>query len=133
MSKLVETYSKLKEDNPNTILLFKQGIFFIVLTDDAQKLSNSFGFKLTYLNSETLKCGFPCSNIDKYLNKFNNMNLEIRIIDSNTLYKPNEYSINNNIKKIIEKIKKINVDTLSISESYEFIEELQKEVNKIIL
>ena len=126
MSKLVETYSKLKEDNPNTILLFKQGIFFIALADDAQKLSNSFGFKLTYLNSETLKCGFPCSNIDKYLNKFNNMNLEIRIIDSNTLYKPNEYSINNNIKKI-------NVDTLSISESYEFIEELQKEVNKIIL
>ncbi len=126
MSKLVETYSKLKEDNPNTILLFKQGIFFIVLADDAQKLSNSFGFKLTYLNSETLKCGFPCSNIDKYLNKFNNMNLEIRIIDSNTLYRPNEYSINNNIKKI-------NVDTLSISESYEFIEELQKEVNKIIL
>ena len=126
MSKLVETYSKLKEDNPNTILLFKQGIFFIALADDAQKLSNSFGFKLTYLNSETLKCGFPCSNIDKYLNKFNNMNLEIRIIDSNTLYRPNEYSINNNIKKI-------NVDTLSISESYEFIEELQKEVNKIIL
>ena len=126
MSKLVETYSKLKEDNPNTILLFKQGIFFIVLADDAQKLSNSFGFKLTYLNSETLKCGFPCSNIDKYLNKFNNMNLEIRIIDTNTLYRPNEYSINNNIKKI-------NVDTLSISESYEFIEELQKEVNKIIL
>ena len=126
MSKLVETYSKLKEDNPNAILLFKQGIFFIVLADDAQKLSNSFGFKLTYLNSETLKCGFPCSNIDKYLNKFNNMNLEIRIIDSNTLYRPNEYSINNNIKKI-------NVDTLSISESYEFIEELQKEVNKIIL
>ena len=126
MSKLVETYSKLKEDNPNTILLFKQGIFFIALADDAQKLSNSFGFKLTYLNSETLKCGFLCSNIDKYLNKFNNMNLEIRIIDSNTLYRPNEYSINNNIKKI-------NVDTLSISESYEFIEELQKEVNKIIL
>ena len=126
MSKLVETYSKLKEDNPNTILLFKQGIFFIALADDAQKLSNSFGFKLTYLNSETLKCGFPCSNIDKYLNKFNNMNLEIRIIDSNTLYRPNEYSINNNIKKI-------NVDTLSISERYEFIEELQKEVNKIIL
>ena len=126
MSKLVETYSKLKEDNPNTILLFKQGIFFIVLADDAQKLSNSFGFKLTYLNSETLKCGFPCSNIDKYLNKFNNMNLEIRIIDSNTLYRPNEYSINNNIKKI-------NVDTLSISESYEFIAELQKELNKIIL
>ena len=99
MSKLVETYSKLKEDNPNTILLFKQGIFFIALADDAQKLSNSFGFKLTYLNSETLKCGFPCSNIDKYLNKFNNMNLEIRIIDINTLYRPNEYSINNNIKK----------------------------------
>ena len=67
MSKLYLIYKKLKEINKTTIYLFKSGIFYIALSDDAIFLSSKFNLKLTNLNSTILKCWFPVSSIDKYI------------------------------------------------------------------
>lgn len=40
MSKLYNSYLELKEKNSNFIYLFKNGVFFIALDEDAIKLSN---------------------------------------------------------------------------------------------
>lgn len=47
MSKLYSIYKKLKESNKDTVYLFKSGIFYIAISDDASLLSSKFKFKLT--------------------------------------------------------------------------------------
>ena len=56
MSKLYNTYLALKKQDSQTIYLFKSGIFFIAIDDDARTLSNAFDFKLSNLNNDILKC-----------------------------------------------------------------------------
>lgn len=41
------------------IYLFKSGIFYIALEEDATFLSELLGFKLTNFNETVMKCGFP--------------------------------------------------------------------------
>ena len=96
-------------------------------------LSNAFGFKLTNLNNEIKKCGFPCSSLDKYLKLFNAYNLSVSIIDTkeDTSYTIKDFEINKNIQDILELIKNVNIDSLSILEAYNFIEHLQEKVKKI--
>ena len=69
MSKLYEQYKKLKQNNKNNIYIFKNGIFYIALDDDAKKLSDIFGFKLVDFNGTILKCGFPLKKISYYIEK----------------------------------------------------------------
>ena len=134
MSKLYSIYLTKKKQNKDTIILFKSGIFYLALDKDATFLSNIFGLKLTNLNNEVKKCGFPYSSLDKYLKLFNAYNLSINIIDTeiNTSYTIKDFEINRNIQNILELIKNINIDTLSVLEAYNFIEDLQKKVKDII-
>lgn len=132
MSKLHSIYLSKKNENKNDILLFKSGIFYLALDDDAVFLSNTFGFKLTNLNNKIQKCGFPSNSLEKYLKIFKACNLSINIIDleKNTNYTLKEFEINNSALEILDLLKKVNIDNLSVSEAYEFIENLkQKALN----
>ena len=113
----------------------KSGIFYIALSDDAIFLSNKFNFKLTNLNNSIVKCGFPISSIDKYIKKFKINNINFKLVDSSTnlIYSPNDYQLDCRIRKIIDSIISIDINALSVSEAYKFIESLQKELNKINL
>lgn len=135
MSKLYSLYETLKKKDNTTIYLFKSGIFYIALSDDAIFLSNKFNFKLTNLNNSIVKCGFPISSIDKYIKKFKINNINFKLVDSSTnlIYSPNDYQLDCRIRKIIDSIISIDINALSISEAYKFIESLQKELNKINL
>ena len=55
MSKLYVEYLKLKNKDINKVYLFKSGIFYIALEEDAKKLSELFDFKLTNLNESVIK------------------------------------------------------------------------------
>ena len=133
MSKLYSIYLSEKENNEAKILLFKSGIFYLALDKDAIFLSNTFGFKLTNLNNNIKKCGFPCSSIDKYLKLFelHNLNVKLIEIDKNTSYSIQEYTESKIIKELLEHINNVNLDTLSISEAYKFIEDLKEKVNNL--
>lgn len=134
MSKLYSLYERLKRKDNKTIYLFKSGIFYLALSDDAIYLSNKFNFKLTNLNNSIVKCGFPISSIDKYIAKFTNNHINFKLVDSsiNTIYSPKDYQLDCHVKKIIDSIISIDINALSVSEAYKFIEELKNESNKII-
>ena len=131
MSKLYNSYIELKKQNSNSIYLFKSGIFFIALDEDAKTLSNLFNFKLSNFTPTVIKCGFPCSSFEKYSKLFNACNLDIKLIEpGQSASTPNNYNQNSRMKEIINSIKLIDINNLSVQEAYKFIEDLQKQVKE---
>lgn len=133
MSKLFNIYLNEKKNNENIILLFKSGIFYIAIDKDATVLSQLLDLKLTNLNDTVKKCGFPCSSLNKYLKLFelHNLNVKLIEIDKNISYTIPEYTENKLIQDLLEQINNVNVDNLSISEAYKFIEDLKEKVINI--
>ena len=93
MSKLYQTYVALKIQDSSQLYLFKSGIFYIFIDEDAKLISSLFNLKLTNLNSMIVKCGFPTSQLEKYANLFEIANLSFKIIDTldKTVYSPKEF------------------------------------------
>ena len=67
MSKLYNEYLKRKKIDNNKYYLFKSGLFYIFIDEDAKYISNITLLKLTNLNNNVVKCGFPSNSLDKYL------------------------------------------------------------------
>lgn len=134
MSKLVNLYQMLKEKDSETLYLFKSGIFYIFLDKDAQKVSNYFGLKLTYLNSSVLKCGFPQNSLNKYLNLFNSSPFTIKIVDNTSMveYSISDFTIQNDYLNIFNQLSNINIESLSVKEAFELISDLQKKSQQIL-
>lgn len=133
MSKLYNTYLELKKQDSKSIYLFKSGIFFIALDEDAKTLSTLFKFKLSNFTPSVIKCGFPCSSFEKYSNLFNACNLNVKLIEptQNTSYALNDYKQNTYIKELLNSIKSIDINNLSIQEVYDFLEKLPNSVKEI--
>ena len=134
MSKIYNIYLDLKQKHPsdNTLYLFKSGIFFIFIDEDALIASNILGLKLGKLNDTIFKCGFPISSLEKYTKLLQNTKYHLEIIDTNSLstHTSTDYIYNDEIKKIINNVLSIDVNTLSISETYDFLYNLQKDLEK---
>lgn len=129
MSKLYQTYVALKIQDSSQLYLFKSGIFYIFLDEDAKLISSMFNLKLTNLNSVVVKCGFPTSQIKKYTNLFTMANLSFKIVDTtdNLLYSPKDFVLNADIYNFLQKISNVNAYELSISEAYDFIDKISSE------
>ena len=95
MSKLYEQYLKLKNGNPKKLYLFKSGLFYIALEDDAVALSDKFKLKLTNLGNTTLKSGFPESRLKHYTEHFKLKNIDYILVKSENQKSNTNY---NNIK-----------------------------------
>ena len=80
MGKIYEKYLKLKLDNREKIYLFKSGIFYIALGEDAKILNEKYNFNLLSFNKEVEKCGFPVKSLDKYLEIFDTDKLNYEIV-----------------------------------------------------
>lgn len=133
MGKLYKKYISLKIENPNKIYLFKVGIFYIFLDDDARLMSSVLKLKLTKLNSVIYKCGFPVNSSEKYFNLLKKYNYDICIIDEYEIYSTiDTYKSNQEIKKIALKIVSIDINALSISDAFELLSELQKSFNILL-
>lgn len=134
MSKSYNSYLSMKKTDKDTILLFKSGIFYILLDNDARLVSSILNLKLTQLNSEIVKCGFPISSLDKYLHLLIKYSLNVKIIDinSNTVYTPNEFTYNSETDSLLLELIKLDVDNLSIKEAYSKLEDFNNKANKIL-
>ena len=134
MSKLYENYLLLKKQDNSKLYLFKSGIFYLFLDDDAKIVSPILNLRLTNLNEKVLKCGFPVNNLNKYINLITSNGYEVNIIDSNNkeVYKSNDYISNENIKNFIKSISKIDTNLLSISEAYEKLDHISLKANEIL-
>lgn len=67
--KFVQEVEKLQKENKGTIILAKNGIFFVAIGKDAIKLHEELGLKLTCMRKELCKVGFLVKNVEKYINK----------------------------------------------------------------
>lgn len=105
--RLVERYLIKKDNDKDKLYLFRCGNFYIFINDDAKEICNVTTLKLTSVGNN-LKCGFPVNSLDKYLNLFNNLKLNIEIVE-------NEKDNNNNDEKKEQKEK---IEDLMIYKQY---------------
>lgn len=118
MSRLYNDYLKLKDKNKDKYYVFKSGIFYILLADDAEYFSDVFSFKLTKLNDNVVKCGFPVKSKEKYFKLMKSLNIEYEIIDYSLL--------NINVTNFI---KNIDINNITKEEAFKLIQELYNKVN----
>lgn len=133
MSKLYDLYIALKSRDKKTLYLFKSGIFYIFLDDDAKLISNTLGLKLSRFSNDIYKCGFPIASADKYFLLLKNMDFSFKVIESSTncIYNINGIQLNGEVSSLLNKISKVDTDTLSVKEAYEFINNIKDIANSI--
>ena len=122
MSKLYMKYLEKKNIDKNKYYLFECGMFYIFIDDDAYKISKYVPFKITRLNENIVKCGFPKNSIDKYMEIFNNLELDIEIVNNN-----DKDGVNN---KIIKMIKDIDIDNISPLKVIEILYKFKELLNE---
>ena len=135
MSKLLTTYTNLKKQDNETFYLFKIGLFYNFINEDASIMSNLLHLKITNLSPAIIKCGFPNNSFDKYMKVLLSLPYKIKIIDSlenNTLFELKNFETNKKIKEFIFKISEIDVNNISITEAYSLLEDLQEEAQKLL-
>lgn len=129
MSKLLNLYSKLKKEDNSKLYLFKSGIFYIALDDDALTLSDLFDFKLIDLNANSIKCGFPISKISYYSHLLNLNNINFKIID------PNEPLVINNTpssyEPIIQEILNIDFNNITFKDAFFKLQDFQTKLKNL--
>lgn len=122
MSKLYDKYLKLKKDDSSKMYLFESDKFYIFIDEDAENISKITTLKLTNLTNDVLKCGFPSISIDKYLDIFNNLKLNIEVVNKDKL----------GIEDIIKKIRNLDIDNITPMESLNILKELKECINERI-
>lgn len=128
MSKLYKTYLILKNQDKNTLYLFKSGMFLIFLDNDAKLISNELNLKLTKLNDNIVKCGFPINSFEKYSKLLKEKGFDFSIIDENysIVTSTSNYLSNIEIVNIINKIKKMDINKTSPIQAFNILSNFQK-------
>lgn len=117
MSKLYNEYLKLKRINKEKVYLIKNGKFFIFIEEDAKRINQELGLKLIELTKGIEKCGFPVTELDKYL-KF----LTILNIDNEVIYLGKDFVLND-----LKKLKVISLSKKEMREKLIYYQNILKE------
>lgn len=131
MSKLLKQYEELKRQNHNIIYLFRVGIFYNILNDDAKILNEKIGLKITDLGPHIFKCGFPISKIDKYVELLEKNDLKYQIIDNIPNQNTNDYLNNIEIKKIVKRILEIDFNNITFHQSFNILLDIHQKLKSI--
>lgn len=127
MSKLYSKYLSLKkETNSSKIYLFKSGIFYLFIDEDAKMMSPLLQLKLSNLNPTVLKCGFPVNSLEKYMPLLEQTGKTIEIIDleKNISSSPKKFIITKDVKDFITYLSSQDSNNLSVKEAYQFIDDV---------
>ena len=126
MSKLQKQYEALKKNDPEKIYLFKVGIFYNILNEDARIVSNEIGLKLTDLSPEIIKCGFPIGKLEKYTQLLDSKGLKYSIV-------PHQASSNQTTSydNIIKKIQNIDLNNTTCKEAFDILYSIQQKLKSI--
>lgn len=129
MSKLTKKLAELKKNDASSIYIFRVGIFYNILNEDAKILNERLGLKLTSLSPEIIKCGFPISSLDKYTKKLDELQLKYKVIDdlpSNTNIE--DYSNNIEIKRILKKISDLDMNNTTFQQAFNILLDIQNKL-----
>lgn len=142
MSKLANLYKILKNKDSSILYLLKSGIFYIALDEDALTLSDLFNFKLTDLNKNTIKCGFPASRISYYSNLLSLNNIKFQVIESineDDLYCNQDINCSTQTTvptlknlSIVKEILNINFDEITFKDAFFILQNLQNDLKNLI-
>lgn len=114
MGSIYERYVKLKERDSKYLYLFKSGNFYVFLDDDAKAISRVTLLKLTNYNNDIYKCGFPIRSLSKYLELFDNLDLNVKLVD------------NDNLDKYLCYISDIDIDNISYDECKDILSNIKE-------
>lgn len=138
MSKLYPAYLSIKKLDSSTILLFKSGIFYILLENDARIVSSILNLKLSNLNQEVVKCSFHINSLDKYLPVLVKNKLNIKIVDLENTKENNirlsniKNGYNTNIYSLLLDLSKLDTSNMSIKDAYLKLDDFNKKANIIL-
>ena len=120
MSKLYSKYLEQKALNPNILYLFKSGIFYMALNDDANRLSDALSLRVTNITEKIYKCWFPVSKSDFYFKTLESLNIDYKIIDpsQNVVLNYAEYKDNEKFNSIITNLIKLDLNKTSFQDAY---------------
>lgn len=120
MSKLYSKYLEQKALNPDILYLFKSGIFYMALNEDANKLSDALSLKVTNITDKLYKCCFPVSKSDYYFKTLESLNINYKIIDpsQNVVLNYAEYKDNEKFNSIITNLLKLDLNRTSYQDAY---------------
>lgn len=126
MSKLLKQYEELKKKDPEKIYIFKVGIFYNILNEDARLVSKEIGLKLTDLSPEIIKCGFPVATLEKYTHLLTEHNIKFEVVSSQTpSYQNASY------EQIVKKILNIDLDNTTCKEAFDILYMIQQNLKNI--
>ena len=120
MSKLYSKYLEQKALNPNILYLFKSGIFYMALNDDANRLSDALSLRVTNITDKIYKCCFPVSKSDFYFKTLESLNIDYKIIDpsQNVVLNYAEYKDNERFNSIITNLLELDLNKTSYQDAY---------------
>lgn len=120
MSKLYSKYLEQKALNPNILYLFKSGIFYIALNEDANRLSDALSLRVTNITDKIYKCCFPVSKSDFYFKTLESLNIDYKIIDpsQNVVLNYAKYKDNEKFNSIITNLIKLDLNKTSFQDAY---------------
>ena len=131
MSKLMKQYNELKKEDASSIYLFRVGIFYNILNEDAKLINEKLGLKITDLGPSIFKCGFPVSQLDKYIILLNNLKIKYKVIDNLPNSNVNDYMKNIEIKKILNKIADLDMNNTTFQQSFNILLDIKNKLEKL--
>lgn len=131
MSKLMKQYNELKKEDASSIYLFRVGIFYNILNEDAKLINEKLGLKITDLGPSIFKCGFPVSQLDKYIILLNNLKIKYKVIDNLPNSNVNDYMKNIEIKKILNKITDLDMNNTTFQQSFNILLDIKNKLEKL--
>lgn len=126
MSKLMRQYEELKKKDPSKIYIFKVGIFYNILNEDARLVSKEIGLKLTDLSPEIVKCGFPLSTLGKYTDLLSEHKIKFEVVSS-----PTPSNQNASCEQIVKTIKSIDLNNTTCKEAFDILYNIQQKLNNM--
>ena len=91
--KFVQEIEKLQKENEGSIIIAKNGIFFVAIGKDAITLHEQLNLKLTCMKKELCKVGFLVKNVEKYIQKLEEIGYSF------ILYVKNKKDENENLQR----------------------------------
>ena len=131
MSKLLNQYNNLKKEDASCIYLFRVGIFYNILNEDAKTINEKLGLKITDLGPNIFKCGFPVSQLNKYMILLDEKKIKYKIIDNLPNSNINEYINNVETKKILNKICELDMNNTTFQQAFNILLDIQNKLKNI--
>ena len=125
-------YNELKKEDASCIYLFRVGIFYNILNADAKIINEKLGLKITDLGPNIFKCGFPVSQLDKYIILLNKMKIKYKVIDNLPNSNIKEYLKNVEIKKILNKITDVDMNNTTFQQAFNTLLDIQNKLKEIL-